>query len=93
MRLLVEEEEKEERDAQDHVLEDQEDEAGTAVAEPPEDASKNRSEKEVDVVGSGFLCVVQDAMKSAVQGDDVDKNMLLAQDLNLIIESVAEKCC
>lgn len=92
LRLLVEAEENEEKLAQDQVLEDPEDEALPAAAGPPEDASKSRSEKEVDNVGSGFLCVVQDAMKSAVQGDDLDKNMLLTQNLNIIIESVIEKC-
>ena len=34
----------EEKDAQDHVLEDQEDAVGPAAAGPPEDASMNRSE-------------------------------------------------
>ena len=85
MRRLVEEEEVEERDAQDHVLEDREDEAGAASAGPPEDASKGTSENEVDPVGTSFLCVVQDAMKST-QDDDVPKNIALA------IRLVARKC-
>ena len=38
-------------------------EARAAPAGSLEAASKEKSEKEVDVVGSGFLCVVLDAMK------------------------------
>ncbi|KAM0794135.1 hypothetical protein BDR22DRAFT_827186 [Usnea florida] len=92
LRFLVDGEENEENEAQDRLLQDQEDEAGPAATEPPEDASKDRSEKEVDAVGSGFLCVVQDAMKNAVQGDDVDKNVILAHNLDTFINLVVEKC-
>ena len=92
LRFLVDDEENEENQAQDRLLQDQEDEAGPAATEPPEDASKGRSEKEVDAVGSGFLCVVQDAMKNAVQGDDVDKNVILAHNLDIFIKLVVEKC-
>ena len=86
LRRLVEEEEGEEKDAQDHVLHDEEDEARATAAELSEDASRDKSEKEVDVVGSGFLCVVLDAMKSTGEGDGVDKTMLLAQNLDMRVE-------
>ena len=85
LRRLVEDEEVEEWEAQDQVMEDKEDEAGAASAWPPEDASKGTSEREVDPVGTGFLCVVQDAMKST-QDDDVPKNLKFA------IRLVAGKC-
>ena len=86
LRRLVDEEEDEERDAQDHILHDEEDEASAAAAEPSEEASKNKSEKEVDAVGSAFLCVVLDAMKSTGEGDDIDQTMLLEQNLEMRVE-------
>ena len=86
LRRLVDEEENEERDAQDHILLDEEDEAEADAVEPSEQASKEKSEEEVDIVGSAFLCVVLDAMKSTGEGDGVDKTMLLEQNLEMRVE-------
>ena len=86
LRRLVDEEEDEEKHAQDLILHEEEDEARAAAAEPSEEDSKDKSEKEVDAVGSAFLCEVLDAMKSTGEADGVDKTKVLEQNLNIWVK-------
>ena len=78
LRRLVEEEEKDERDAQKLILQ-------TGVEEedePSEAASEGKSEIEVQHTGRAFLAIVREAMSATQRIDSVDQE----HNLNILLE-------
>ena len=89
LRRLIEEEEEGEKEAQDGILQASAQEED--VDGPSEEASRDKSEKEVEYLGLNFLGVISDAFSKTKEGDDVDQKMLEVQGLDLRIGSVTRR--
>ena len=96
LRRLVEKEEEDEKEAQKRLLQaeerlqdEEEDEARASPDGPSEAASNDKPERDVEIVGSAFLRVLKDSMDDTAEGNDVDKTMILAQNLVMAVGLVA----